>query len=881
MAYITKKTTRDGIKPIGSNLYGTCSTSSGTAEKTVAMPDFNVLVEGVTIHVYFENGNTADNATLKVGSTSAQPIRYNGQAGGSWEAGGFISFTYYNGSWIQNDITIAGVTYTFSISGHTMTINGSDGSVQTITLPDDNVTYTLSKSGSTVTLTGSDGSTSSVTDADTKYGLQLQNGKLKLVEGGNVSEITLPDDDTTYTLSISGHTVTMTGSDGSTSSVTIPDANTTYSLSKSGNTITLTGSDGTTTSVTDSNTTYSGMTQAQGEAGTSTTNMVISPKVLHDVIEAMDDDTTYSLSISGHTITLTPSSGSAQSVTVPDNNTTYTISKSGSTVTLTGSDGSTQTFTDSDTTYSAGTGLQLSGTTFSVKTGYTTSGNNRKVQADSNGNLYVVQKDDNTTYTAGTGLELDGTEFKAKLGYTTSGNNRKVQADSNGNLYVTQKDDNTTYSAGTGLALSGTTFNHSNSVTAVTSASFVKVKYDAQGHITGTTAVAKADITALGIPGSDTNTTYTLSINGHTLTLTPSSGTAQTVTLPDNNTDTLVTQTNTTGNADYRLLFSENANDTTETKTARKNTGARYNPSTQALKIVGFDSLTSQYKSLNCDVTQAEVKAQDSSLTTSSADTNWFQALVKAICVKYPNRTNTMFRGLIAPNSNKVYEVFIYNTSNVNSSTNLPQYSFGRSLNYGGGYTKYGTDNYVWRFANVDTNTNTTYTAGTGLELSGTQFKAKLGYTTSGDNRAVQADSSGNLYVVQKDNNTWNANSKNVAGYVAAPGAVAYKVWKTDASGNPAWRSEDRLVMTPQTAVETNLASNAYISRTVDINTESGYRAIAIAGWSLNDHRIYPYRVSLDVTNQQLKYGLHNNGSSTIATVQLTVDIVYQNTTGW
>lgn len=55
-----------------------------------------------------------------------------------------------------------------------------------------------------------------------------------------------------------------------------------------------------------------------------------------------------------------------------------------------------------DTTYSAGTGLSLSGTTFSVKTGYTTSGNNRAVQADANGNLYVTQKDDNTTYTLGT-----------------------------------------------------------------------------------------------------------------------------------------------------------------------------------------------------------------------------------------------------------------------------------------------------------------------------------------------------------------------------------------------------------------------------------------------------------------------------------------------
>lgn len=617
MAYITKKTTVDGIKPIGSNLYGTCSTASGTATKTVSMPDFNVLVEGVTIHVYFQNENTADAPTLKVGSTSAQPIRYNGQAGGSWEAGGFISFTYYNGSWHQNDITIAGVTYTFTISGHTMTISGSDGSTQTITLPDNNTTYTLSKSGSTITLTGSDGST---------------------------------------------------------------------------------------TSVTDDNTTYSGMTQAQGEAGTSTTNMVISPKVLHDVVEALDDDTTYSIGISGHTITLTPSEGTPQSVTVPDNNTTYTISKSGSTVTLTGSDGSTQTFTDSDTTYSAGTGLQLSGTTFSVKLGYTTSGNNRKVQADANGNLYVVQKDNNTTYTAGTGLELDGTEF-----------------------------------------------NHSNSVTAVTSASFVKVKYDAQGHITGTTAVAKADITALGIPGSDTNTTYTLSINDHTLTLTPSSGTAQTVTLPDDNTDTNVTQTNTTANGDYRVLFSRNANDTTETTTARKNTGFRYNPSTQLLKVNGMASDDGSYPIINCNVTTAEVRAV-SGLDTSGTICEYMHDLLIAICQKYPNLQNHRFQGVLQPNSYCFYDIFIYDTSVTDATTGLPRYSFGLSYRYGRSFVKFGTSNYTYDCEDVDS--DTTYTAGSGLSLSGTTFSAKTGYTTSGNNRKVQTDSDGNLYVVQKDDNT-------------------------------------------------------------------------------------------------------------------------------
>ena len=67
------------------------------------------------------------------------------------------------------------------------------------------------------------------------------------------------------------------------------------------------------------------------------------------------------------------------------------LSISGKTITYTKGDGTTGTITtqDTNTTYSAGTGLSLDGTKFSVKTGYTTSDKNYKVQADSNGNLYV------------------------------------------------------------------------------------------------------------------------------------------------------------------------------------------------------------------------------------------------------------------------------------------------------------------------------------------------------------------------------------------------------------------------------------------------------------------------------------------------------------
>lgn len=48
--------------------------------------------------------------------------------------------------------------------------------------------------------------------------------------------------------------------------------------------------------------------------------------------------------------------------------------------------------------------------------------------------------------------------------------------------------------AGTGLSKTGTTLNHSNSITAVTTAALKKVKFDAQGHITGTGDVAASDL---------------------------------------------------------------------------------------------------------------------------------------------------------------------------------------------------------------------------------------------------------------------------------------------------------------------------------------------------------------------------------------------------
>ena len=140
MAYMSKRMTDNGVVPCGSNLFGTCSTAAGTSVKIVDLPDFDVLVAGVTIHVYFANYNYAANVYLQVGSTVAKPMRRNGSSYGVWDNGSVVSFTYDGSYWRQNDYyntdsdTDTNTTYELSQNGNNITLTGSDGSSDTVTI---------------------------------------------------------------------------------------------------------------------------------------------------------------------------------------------------------------------------------------------------------------------------------------------------------------------------------------------------------------------------------------------------------------------------------------------------------------------------------------------------------------------------------------------------------------------------------------------------------------------------------------------------------------------------------------------------------------------------------------------------------------------------
>lgn len=96
--------------------YGTCGTTSGRIEKTVACSDFS-LKTGVTIAVKFTYSNIVAEPTMNVNGTGAVPIKTKTTSStlkGAWSEGSVMLFTYDGTSWIQtgadNDIDQSVIT---------------------------------------------------------------------------------------------------------------------------------------------------------------------------------------------------------------------------------------------------------------------------------------------------------------------------------------------------------------------------------------------------------------------------------------------------------------------------------------------------------------------------------------------------------------------------------------------------------------------------------------------------------------------------------------------------------------------------------------------------------------------------------------------------
>ena len=328
----------------------------------------------------------------------------------------------------------------------------------------------------------------------------------------------------TYTITISGREITLSGSDGTTSMVDLPeqlaDENTTYTLTVNCNILTLTGSDGTTPNeVSIPVVTYS-LQYVSDLLSLVGSDDSVSQVPITEGDGGGGSSLTYTLSLdseNSNTIVLTSSTGMVQTVTPTDENTTYGLSLSNDTLSLVtdGSGTNSVALSDENTTY----GLEITGSTLTLSVGgsdteitlptyeLTFSGGVLALVMDGSGanSVTVPDEDNNTTYT-----------------FTLNGNN----------LEVTPLGGNTQSIDLSGLSGTGTTYT-----------------FDISGRdITLTNDGDSTDVQTVTLP-ADSDTIYTAEFedSSRTLTLTPSSGTAQTITIPDANDDTTYTLTFTNG----------------------------------------------------------------------------------------------------------------------------------------------------------------------------------------------------------------------------------------------------------------------------------------------------------------------------------------------
>ncbi len=122
------------------------------------------------------------------------------------------------------------------------------------------------------------------------------------------------------------------------------------------------------------------------------------------------------------------------------------------------------------TTYTAGAGLTLAGSTFSVDTAAVqarvsaTCAPGQSIRAIAADGAVTCEADDDTTYAAGAGLTLAGSTFSVDTAAVqarvsaTCAPGQSIRAIAADGAVTCEADDDTTYAAGAGLTLTGTTF---------------------------------------------------------------------------------------------------------------------------------------------------------------------------------------------------------------------------------------------------------------------------------------------------------------------------------------------------------------------------------------------------------------------------------------
>jgi hypothetical protein len=348
---------------------------------------------------------------------------------------------------------------------------------------------------------------------------------------------------------------------------------------------------------------------------------------------------------------------------------------------------------------------------------------------------------------------------------------------------------NTTYSAGTGLSLSGTTFNHSNSVTAGT----------AQGDASKT----------LTFGGTFTVPTITYDAQGHIT----AKGTT-TMTMPANpDTNNAVAQTATTASADYEVLFSATADNTTRTEGARKNSNLKFNPSTGNLQVTQINGVTvgSSPKFTDTNTTYSSKTAAsggtDVSLCTTGEKYAWNNKSNLAI-----GTTSTT-----AAAGNHTHTTSIANSSGTNALTLAASTKYALTA---------GGNSFIFTTA-----PNTTYSAGTGLALSGTTFSTRADLYTNASGTDVANNGTITLTTSAANYNFVEIYYKQADGEACAKGRIT-----TPASG-----TSDAIQLLSWT-FNSGSASLSFIAGTATLTNATTLEIVTSSSSSFKIYKVVGYK---------------------------------------
>jgi outer membrane murein-binding lipoprotein Lpp len=412
----------------------TCDTPGSTVAKTAALANF-ALVEGAPVSVQFLYANTAANATLNINNTGAKPIIYKDAA-------------------IGNDVISAGDTCTFIYTTNTYKITNID----TLTGPGSGTVRQVGAENGLIT----DQSDNADIQTTGKIGLNLKSDTAFSTEVG--AHNTSTDNMYPVALDSEGHPVAavsnFVGSGSNHKAGLVPDtpstAGTTKYLREDATWVEPTGDDLKLTG-------YEMGSQVAAVAATDTINEGIGKLEYKvdansaDIQSILDGTTIDSFSdvetaLSGKQATLS----TAQLAAV---NSGIDTTKVGQIATNTTDISSLQDAVDT--------------------------------KLDKTANAVSAAKLNNGTADYAVGSATKGVYFN-------NGVPTAMTYSVNSNVPENAVFTDTTYSSGTGITVNSShQINHSNSVSEKTTASALKVAYDAQGHITGSSALTASDVGAV------------------------------------------------------------------------------------------------------------------------------------------------------------------------------------------------------------------------------------------------------------------------------------------------------------------------------------------------------------------------------------------------